>query len=165
MFRSLLCVCVSAQRYLTLCDPHGLQPARLLSPCNSPGKNTEVGCHFLLQRIFPIQESKPGLLHCRQILYHLSHQCSSCQISKLHDFHEPLKIVMGMTGKRKPRHFLKTKQKTDNFPYKAMSTKMYAQSLWTKRLFGQNEVPLLEMRKKVDPRGFQLQYSSSGPWS
>ena len=33
-----------------------------------------VSCHFLLQGIFPTQGSNPGLLHCRQILYHLSHQ-------------------------------------------------------------------------------------------
>ena len=38
--------------------------------------NTGVGCHFLLQGIFPIQGSNPGLLHCRQILYHLSHHRS-----------------------------------------------------------------------------------------
>ena len=38
------------------------------------GKNTEVGCHFLLQGIFPTQESNPGLLHCKQILYCLSQQ-------------------------------------------------------------------------------------------
>ena len=36
---------------------------------DSPGKNTGVGCHFLLQGIFPTQGSNPGLLHCRQILY------------------------------------------------------------------------------------------------
>ena len=40
---------------------------------DSPGKNTEVCCHALLQRIFPIQELNPGLLHYRQVLYHLSH--------------------------------------------------------------------------------------------
>ena len=34
---------------------------------DSPGKNTGVGCHVLLQGIFPIQGSNPGLLHCRQI--------------------------------------------------------------------------------------------------
>ena len=34
---------------------------------NSLGKNTRVGYHFLLQEIFPTQEWKPGLLHCRQI--------------------------------------------------------------------------------------------------
>ena len=52
--------------------PHELQPIRLLCPWDSPGKNTRVGCHFLLQGIFQIQGSNPGLLHCRQILYHLS---------------------------------------------------------------------------------------------
>ena len=35
----------------------------------SPGKNTEVGCHFLLQNAFPTQGSKPCLLHSRQIRY------------------------------------------------------------------------------------------------
>ena len=35
--------------------PHGLQPARLLCPWNLPGKNTGMGCHFLLQGIFPTQ--------------------------------------------------------------------------------------------------------------
>ena len=38
-----------------------------------PGKNTGVGCHFLLQEIFPTQGLNPGLPHCRQTLYHLSH--------------------------------------------------------------------------------------------
>ena len=42
-------------------------PARLLCPWNSPGKNTVLGCHFLLQGIFSTQGSNPGLLHCRQI--------------------------------------------------------------------------------------------------
>ena len=40
------------------------------------GKNTGVGCHFFLQRIFPTQGSNPGFPHCRQRLYHLSHQGS-----------------------------------------------------------------------------------------
>ena len=43
--------------------PHGLQPARLLCPWDSPGKNTAVGCHFLLQGIFSNQGSNPHLLH------------------------------------------------------------------------------------------------------
>ena len=46
----------------------GLQPTRLLRPWDSPGKNTGVGCHFLLQGIFLTQGSNPGLLHCRQTL-------------------------------------------------------------------------------------------------
>ena len=53
--------------------PPGLYSPRLLCPWNSPGKNTRVGCHFLLQGIFLTQESNPGLLHCRLIPYCLSH--------------------------------------------------------------------------------------------
>ena len=40
---------------------HGLPPARLLCPWSSPGKNSGVGAHFLLHRIFPVQGSNPGL--------------------------------------------------------------------------------------------------------
>ena len=39
--------------------PRGLQPTRLLCPWDSPGKNTGVGCHALLQGIFLIQDSNP----------------------------------------------------------------------------------------------------------
>ena len=57
-------------------QPHGLWPARLLCPWDSPGKNTGVGCHALLQGMFPTQGSNPHLPHCRLILYQLSHQGS-----------------------------------------------------------------------------------------
>ena len=43
--------------------PHKLQPARLLWTWDFPGKNTRVGCHFLLQGIFPTQGLNPCLLH------------------------------------------------------------------------------------------------------
>ena len=56
--------------------PHGLQPTRLLCPRDSPGRNTPVGCHALLQGIFPTQESHQGLLHYRWILYQQSYQGS-----------------------------------------------------------------------------------------
>ena len=59
-----------AQSCLTLCDPMDC------SPWNSPGQNTGVGSCSLLQGIFPTQGSNPGLLHCRQILYQLSHKGS-----------------------------------------------------------------------------------------
>ena len=58
----------------TLYDPKDYQPTRLLSPWNSPGKNTGVGTHPLLQEIFLTQGSNPGLQCFRQILYHQSHQ-------------------------------------------------------------------------------------------
>ena len=47
-----------------------------LSIRNSPGENTRMGSHFLLQGILLTQGLNPCLLHCRQILYHLSHQGS-----------------------------------------------------------------------------------------
>ena len=58
------------------CNPMDLQSKRLLCPWDFPGENTRVGCHFLLQEIFPTWGSNPGLPHCRQTLYHLSHQGS-----------------------------------------------------------------------------------------
>ena len=57
------------------CDPWTVAH-RLLSPWDFPGMNTGVGCHFLLQKIFPTKGSNPGFLHCRQTLYHLSYQGS-----------------------------------------------------------------------------------------
>ena len=62
------------QSCLTLCD---CSPPDSSVHEDSPGKNTGVGCHALLQGIFPTQGSNPGLPHCRWILYHLSQQRSS----------------------------------------------------------------------------------------
>ena len=59
-----------------VCDslwPHGLQHASILCPWDFPSKITGVGCHFLLT-IFLTKRLNPGLLHCRQILYHLNHE-------------------------------------------------------------------------------------------
>ena len=64
-------VCVGCSAMSNSCQSHGLQPTRLLCPWNSPGKNTGVGRHALLQGTFPTQGSHPcllHLLHCRQIL-------------------------------------------------------------------------------------------------
>ena len=67
-----------AQSCPPLCDPmncslpdssvHGILQARILVE--------RGGCHSLLQGIFPTQGLNPGLLHCKQILYRLSHQGS-----------------------------------------------------------------------------------------
>ena len=67
--------------------PQGLQHASFRCPSlcpgvclnrlcllNSPGENIRVVCHSLLQGIFLTQKSNPSILHCRQILYDLSHQ-------------------------------------------------------------------------------------------
>ena len=53
-----------------------LWPHRRYNTWNSPGQNTGVGSLSLLQGIFPTQGSNPGLLHCRWILYQLSHKGS-----------------------------------------------------------------------------------------
>ena len=57
-------------------------PPRLLCPWTSSDKNTGVGSHLLLQRIFPTQGLNPGLLYYRWILYHLSYQGSHCGVSQ-----------------------------------------------------------------------------------
>ena len=58
----------SSHLCLTLLLPHGLQLTRFLCQWNSPGKNTGVGSHSLLQGIFWTQGQNSGLLHCRHSL-------------------------------------------------------------------------------------------------
>ena len=62
-------------------QPHELWPARLLCPWDFAGKNTGVGSHSL-PGIFPTQGSNPCLLHCRQILFCLSHQGSPAGLDR-----------------------------------------------------------------------------------
>ena len=64
-----------------------LQPTRLLCPRDSLGKNTGVGCHFLLQGILPTQGSNSSLLLGRRIPYHPSHQGSP--LNKINPFNFP----------------------------------------------------------------------------
>ena len=52
--------------------PHGLESIRLLCPWNFPGKNTRVGCHFLLQGIFPTQGWNLCLQHWDSGAYFIS---------------------------------------------------------------------------------------------
>jgi len=54
---------------------HGILQTRILK-WDSPDKNTEMGSHSLLQGIFPDERSNLSFLHCRQIIYLLSHQGS-----------------------------------------------------------------------------------------
>ena len=70
-----MCVlCLVTQSCLILCDPMDCSLPGSSVHEDSPGKNTGVGCHALLQGIFPTQGSNPGFPHCRWIPYHLSHQ-------------------------------------------------------------------------------------------
>ena len=72
-----VCLCLVAQLCPALCNPMDCSPPGSSVHGDSPGKNPGVGCHALLQGIFPTQGVNPDLQHCRQILYHLSHQRSS----------------------------------------------------------------------------------------
>ena len=63
-----------SESQLVLSD--SLWPHGLYSPWNFPGQNTGVGSLSLLQEIFLTEGSNLGLLHCRQILYQLSHKGS-----------------------------------------------------------------------------------------
>ena len=72
-----VCVCVRARSVVfNSLQPYGLQTVRLPCPWDFSHGNTGPGCHLLLQGIFPIQGSNSHslyLLHCRQILYPVSH--------------------------------------------------------------------------------------------
>ena len=84
----LCCAVLSRSAMSTLYCPVDCSLPSSSVPGDSPGKNTGMGCHALLQGIFPTQGSNPGLPHCRQILYYLSHQGSpvSC-LPKGHFYH------------------------------------------------------------------------------
>ena len=72
--RSPLPDLMRARTVLCAAQPHGLQPARVLCPWESPGKNLSASgtLRSPSQGIFPTQGLDPGLPHCRQILYPLS---------------------------------------------------------------------------------------------
>ena len=67
------CYCLFAKLCPTLLLPHGPWPARVLCPWDFPGKNMGMGCHFLLQGIFPTQGLNSGLLHWQVTSSTLSH--------------------------------------------------------------------------------------------
>ena len=69
-------LCLVTESCPTLCHPVDCSPPGSSVLGDSPGNNTGVGCHALLQGIFPTQGSNSGLLHCSWIFYHLGHQVS-----------------------------------------------------------------------------------------
>ena len=74
MWHMCCVLCLVAQSCPTLCNPMDCSLPGSSVHRDSLGKNTGMGCRALLQGIFPTQGSNPGLLHCRRILYCLSHQ-------------------------------------------------------------------------------------------
>ena len=102
-----MCVCLVAQSCLTLCDPMDCSPPGSSVLEDSPGKNSGVDCPALLQRIFLTQGSNPGLLHCRQILYHLSHQGKGYELGfRQSEIKIPKGYVNLDSSKARPRHRL-----------------------------------------------------------
>ena len=88
------CCCLVTKLCLTLCDSMACSPARVFCPWDFPGKNTGVGCHFLLQGIFLAQESNPCLLHWQADSLPLSHQ------EALQEPRKPHKCIREHAGKR-----------------------------------------------------------------
>ena len=66
-------LCLDPLSWPTLCSPLDCSPPGSSVHGDSPGKNIGMGCSALLQGMFPTQGLNPGLLHCRQICYCLSH--------------------------------------------------------------------------------------------
>ena len=99
-FKGCCCCCSFDSVVSDSVRPHRRQPTRLPCPWDSPGKNIGVGCHSLLHGIFPTQGLNPGLLHCRWILYQLSHQRSPHLLSILSSEHSVCKGPEVGTGKR-----------------------------------------------------------------
>ena len=84
LWHTSLHVCCHAQSCLTLCNLVNCSPPRSFCLWVLLGKNTGVGCQFLLQGIFPTQESKLyflRLLYCRWILYHWAIMEAPIQVS------------------------------------------------------------------------------------
>jgi len=86
--------CCSATQLNTI--PCGLQPARLLCPWGSPGKNTGVDCHFLRQGIFPTQGSDLCPLHWQADSLLLHHQGSPSKGTKIPQFGSTCCVILIM---------------------------------------------------------------------
>ena len=74
LWRLCALLCLVVQACLTLCKPMVCRRPGSFVHGDSPNNNARMGCHALLQGIFPIQGSNSGLQHCRRILYLLSHK-------------------------------------------------------------------------------------------
>ena len=70
-------VCLVTQLCLTLCNSMDCSPPGSSVHGDSPDKNTGVGCHILLQGIFPTQGSNPGLLHIHKLIIRMPWPCSN----------------------------------------------------------------------------------------
>ena len=90
-----------AKLHPTLCDPMDAKSTRLFCPWNSPGKNTGVGCHFLLQGIFPTQELNSSLL-C--LLHWQGDSLPPCHLGKLKWIHQFSSVTQSCPTLCDPMH-------------------------------------------------------------
>ena len=91
--------CWVAKLCPTLLRPHGLYPTRIHCPCDSPSKNTGLGCHFLLQGLLLTQGSN---LHLLGLLHWQADTCQSHQWSPLKMISE-VKLRHSWLNLKKPR--------------------------------------------------------------
>ena len=137
-----------AQSCPTILWPHGLQPARLLCPWDSPGKSTRVDCYFLFQGICPTRRQNPhllSLLHWQVGSFPLSHLVSPLLfymvlIWILHDKHW---ISPFFKKKKKHNHYVPVPPSdsriSDCVPSWSPSSKQATQSVylvWPQRRHG-----------------------------
>ena len=83
-------LCLVAQSCPILCEPMDCSPPGSSVHGDFPGKNTGVGCHALLQGIFPAQGLNPSFPHFRWIFYHLRHQGSPRILEKKYSWRRSL---------------------------------------------------------------------------
>ena len=117
-------MCLVTQLCLTLCDPMDCSPPGSSAHGDSPGKNTGVCCHALLQGIFLTQGWNPGLPHCRQFLSRLSHYKTEIDICSKETKRWPIG-----TGRGAQYRYLLRKCKSSNLQ-QATSCSTSHQSEW-----------------------------------
>ena len=111
-------VCLVTQMCPTLCDPMDCSPPGFSVHGDSPGKNTGVGCHALLQGIFPTQGLNPGLPHHKHILYDMSwlHQFSSKTANLATERENKIAVITVITNETA------TQPSSPGFPWETWST-------------------------------------------
>ena len=88
-----------------------------------------MGCHFPLQEIFPSRGLSPGLLHCRQTFYHLSHQGSILQSLKQSRKYLILALLLDFFHQRE--FIIDHVSEIDQFSSVQLSRSVVSDSLWS----------------------------------
>ena len=96
-------LCLVAQSCPTLRDPMDCSLPGSSVHGHSPGKNTGMDCHSLLQGLFPTQGSNMGLLHYRQTLHLLSHQLYLWDVSSEPHANKNVKTYSRFTKSKEKR--------------------------------------------------------------